>query len=81
MNPSVAHPAANSNPGAPRLSQVSVFHRGDHGTTQAAFHSPQASTHACTVRRPLKFKVDMPTSANTTLLPPPDLRHVFANPS
>lgn len=28
MNPSVGHPAANSNPGAPRLSQVSVFNPG-----------------------------------------------------
>lgn len=28
MNPSVGHPAANSNPGAPRLSQVSVFSLG-----------------------------------------------------
>lgn len=45
MNPSVGHPAANSNPGAPRLSQVSVFHHNDHGTSQAAFHIHQDQKH------------------------------------
>lgn len=42
MNPSVGHPAANSNPGAPRLSQVSVLHHHHNATSQAAF--PNALT-------------------------------------
>lgn len=74
MNPSVGHPAANSNPGAPRLSQVSVFHHSDPGTSQAAFHIP----NSLTVIKSLTFKVETPTSADMTLLSPSDLKHVFA---
>lgn len=49
MNPSVGHPAANSNPGAPRLSQVSVLHY-HHATSQAAFHFHQAFPNAFTLK-------------------------------
>lgn len=76
MNPSVGHPAANSNPGAPRLSQVSVFHHTGHATSQAAFHISQAFPNAFTDLKSLKFVVETPTSADMVLLS--DLKHVFA---
>lgn len=78
MNPSVGHPAANSNPGAPRLSQVGVFRHSDRGTSQAACHIPQAFPNSFTVIKSLTFKVETPTSADMTLLSPSDLKHVFA---